>query len=173
MIAIEMRVDGRPVQIHFERNTDRLSYIPSELNAGEHSLAHKATDRAKNSVYHHQTFFTSDIFDFVDVVTFYPNPAKYEVKIGFNLTKPAGVTLKIHDAGGQLVHTVEWQDVTGKPSGTSTGKFYWNCQNQAVKVWLAVFTSSSWKRLAANNQLAAAENLRLSDKRNARLNPRT
>lgn len=82
-------------------------------------------------MYHRQAFFTSDIFDFVDVVTFYPNPAKYEVKIGFNLTKSADVTLKIHDAAGQLVHTVEWQDVTGKPSGTSTGKFYWNCQNQA------------------------------------------
>lgn len=129
--SIEMRVDGRPVQIHFERNTDRLSYIPSELNAGEHTLELKAIDRAKNSVYHRQTFFTSDIFDFVDVVTFYTNPAKYEVKIGFNLTKSAHVTLKIHDAAGRLVHTVEWQDVTGKPSGSNTGKFYWNCQNQA------------------------------------------
>ena len=129
--SIQMRVDGRPVHFHYEPNTGRLTYIPSDLYAGKHMLELTATDRAKNSAYHRQNFFTSDIFDFVDVVTFYPNPAKHVAKIAFNLTKSADVTLKIHDAAGQLVYTDEWQEVAGRLTGSSNETFIWNCETQA------------------------------------------
>ena len=82
-------------------------------------------------MYHHQSFITRDIFDFADAVTFYPNPASHDVKFRFKLTKSADVTLKIYDAAGQLVRSVNWQDVTGKLPGSGNGKFIWNCENQA------------------------------------------
>ena len=129
--SIQVLVDNRPVPFHFESNTDRLSYVPSDLNAGKHTLELTATDRANNSVYHHQSFITRDIFDFADAVTFYPNPASHEVKFRFKLTKSADVTLKIYDAAGQLVRSVNWQDVTGKLPGSGNEKFIWNCENQA------------------------------------------
>jgi hypothetical protein len=126
-----LRVDSQPVQFHYERDTGRLTYVPSDLNAGRHTLELTATDRANNSVYHHQSFFTRDIFDFADAVTVYPNPASHEVNIRFNLTKSADVTLKIYDTAGQLVHTVNWQGVTGKVPATGNEKFVWKCENQA------------------------------------------
>ncbi|MDE0186755.1 MAG: hypothetical protein OXP71_15045 [Candidatus Poribacteria bacterium] len=82
-------------------------------------------------MYHRQTFFTSDIFDFATEVLLDPNPAKFEVNIRFGLSKSADVTLKMNDAAGQIVHTVESQNVTGKPFGSSNEKFIWNFENQA------------------------------------------
>ena len=129
--SVQLRVDSQPVQFHYERDTGRLTYVPSDLNAGRHTLELTATDRANNSVYHHQSFFTRDIFDFAEAVTVYPNPASHEVNIRFNLTKSADVTLKIYDTAGQLVHTVNWQGVTGKVPATGNEKFVWKCENQA------------------------------------------
>lgn len=128
---VQLRVDNQPVKFHYERDTGRLTYVPSDLNAGKHTLELTATDRANNSVHHQQSFFTSDIFDFADKITVYPNPASYKVNIRFNLTKSADVTLKIYDTAGQLVRSVNWHDVTGKVSATGNEKFIWKCENQA------------------------------------------
>ena len=129
--SVQLRVDDLPVQFHYERDTGRLTYVPSDLNAGKHTLELTVTDRANNSVRRHQSFFTSDIFDFADEITVYPNPASHEVNIRFNLTQSADVTLKVYDTAGQLVQTVNWGGVTGKVPGSGNEKFIWNCENQA------------------------------------------
>ena len=129
--SVQLRVDNEPVQFHFERDIGRLTYVPSDLNAGKHTLELTATDRANNLMRHHQSFVTRDIFEFAEAATVYPNPASHEVNLRFNLTKSADVTLKIYDIAGQLVHTVNWQDVTGNVNGTGNEKFVWKCENQA------------------------------------------
>ena len=129
--SIQLRVDDLQVLFDYERDSGHLTYVPSDLNAGKHTLELSAADRANNSVYHHQTFFTRAIFDFAGAVIAYPNPAAHVVQFRFNLTKTADVTLRIYDASGQLVRTVNWSDVTGKTPGTGNEKFIWNGENHA------------------------------------------
>ena len=154
--SIQLQVNGLPVQFHYEPDTGRLTYVPSDLKSGKHTLELSAADRANNSVYHHQNFFTREIFDFVGEVSVYPNPAAHLVKFQFNLTKTADVALKIYDTAGQLVHMANWGAVTGNSPAYGIDKFIWNCENQegetvASGVYIYILEAASRKQTVSRS----------------------
>ena len=128
--TIQLWVDGRPVQFLYEEATGRLTYLPSNLEAGKHTLEVKATDRAGNEARRTMDFFTEDIFDFADQAIVYPNPTSHNATITFRLTKSADVTLEIYDVAGRLLYTGELRNVVGQQSASLDEAFVWNCENQ-------------------------------------------
>lgn len=128
--TIQLWVDGRPVQFLYDRATGRLTYLPSNLEAGRHTLEVSAMDRAGNEARRTMDFFTEDIFDFADQVIVYPNPTSHNATIAFRLTKSADVTLEIYDVAGCLLYTAELRNVVGQQSASLDEAFVWNCENQ-------------------------------------------
>ena len=129
--TIQLWVDDRSVQFFYEDTTGRLTYLPSNLEAGRHTLEISATDRADNEARQTMDFFTQDIFDFADQVIIYPNPTSRDVTITFRLTKSADVTLEIYDVTGSLLYTDELRNVVGQRSASLDEAFVWECENQA------------------------------------------
>ncbi len=129
--AIQLWVDNRPVRFLYEDTTGRLTYLPSNLDAGRHTLAVRATDRAGNEARQTMDFSTQDIFDFADPVIVYPNPTSHNATITFRLTKSADVTLKIYDVTGRLLYTDMLRNVVGQQSASLDEAFAWKCENQA------------------------------------------
>ena len=115
----------------YEDTTGRLTYLPSNLYAGRHTLEISATDRAGNEARQTLDFFTQDIFDFADRVTVYPNPTSWDATITFRLTKSADVMLEIYDVTGGLLYTDELRNVVGQRSASLDEAFVWKCENQA------------------------------------------
>ena len=128
--AIQLWVDNRSVQFLYEDTTGHLTYLPSNLRAGRHTLEVSATDRAGNEARQTMDFFTEDIFDFVDKVIVYPNPTSHDTMITFQLTKSADVTLEIYDVTGGLLYTDVLRDVVGQQSASLDEAFVWDCTNQ-------------------------------------------
>ncbi len=114
--AIQLWVDDQPVQFLYEKAAERLTYLPSNLDPGRHTLEIRTTDRADNEARQTMVFFTRDIFDFADKVVAYPNPASHNVIITFKLTKFADVELKIYDVTGGLLYTDALRNVVGQRS---------------------------------------------------------
>ncbi len=129
--VIQLWVDNRPVQFLYQDATGRLTYLPSNLEAGRHTLEIRATDRAGNEARRMMDFFTQDIFDFVDQVIVYPNPTSRNAIITFRLTKSADVTLKIYDATGCLLYMDVLHNVVGQQSASLDEAFIWKGNNQA------------------------------------------
>ena len=129
--TIQLWVDNRAVQFLYEDMTGYLTYLPSNLGAGRHTLEVSATDRAGNEARQTMEFFTEDIFDFADKVIVYPNPTSYNATITFQLTKSADVTLEIYDVTGGLLYTAVLRDVVGQQSASLDEAFVWDCTNQA------------------------------------------
>lgn len=127
---IQLWVDDRTVQFLYEDTTGRLTYVPSNLAAGRHTLEVSATDRAGNEARRKMEFFTQDVFDFADRVIVYPNPTSYDATITFQLTKSADVTLEIYDVTGHLIYTDALRNVVGQRSGSLSEIFVWKCENQ-------------------------------------------
>ena len=129
--SIRLWVDNRPVQFLYEDTTGRLTYLPSDLEPGRHTLEVSATDRAGNEAHRTMEFFTQNIFDFADQVVVYPNPALHNAAITFKLTKSADVTLEIYDVTGHLLYTDVLRNVVGQESASLDEAFIWECENQA------------------------------------------
>ena len=128
---IQLWVDNRAVKFLYEDTTGHLTYVPSNLVAGRHTLEVSATDRAGNEARQKMDFFTQDVFDFADKVIVYPNPTSHDVTITFQLTKSADVTLEIYDVTGHLLYTDVLRGVVGQQSGSLSEIFVWECENQA------------------------------------------
>ncbi|MCH8290346.1 PD40 domain-containing protein [Candidatus Poribacteria bacterium] len=137
--TVELRIDDQPAEfilkgtsavenLNPEVVSTRLIYLPSNLDAGRHTLEVVAIDRAGNTAEHRQTFFTRDIFAFADEVVAYPSPASHEVTINFKLTKSADIELEIYDVIGELLYTDKLRDVTGQRQA-----FVWKCENRMGK----------------------------------------
>ena len=129
--VIQLWVDNRAVQFLYEDTTGHLTYLPSNLGAGRHTLEVSATDRAGNEARQTMEFFTQDIFDFADKVIVYPNPTSHDAIITFQLTKSADVTLEIYDVTGGLLYTDVLRNVVGQQSASLDEAFVWDCTNQA------------------------------------------
>ncbi len=127
---IQLWVDNRAVQFLYEGTTGHLTYVPSNLAAGRHTLEVSATDRAGNEVRRKMDFFTQDVFDFADAVIVYPNPTSHNATITFQLTKSADVTLEIYDVSGHLLYTDVLRNVVGQQSTSLSEVFVWECENQ-------------------------------------------
>ena len=128
---IQLWVDNRAVRFLYEDTTGHLTYLPSNLGAGRHTLEISATDRAGNEARQTMEFFTEDIFDFADKVIVYPNPTSHDAIISFQLTKSADVTLEIYDVTGGLLYTDVLHNVVGQQSASLDEAFVWDCKNQA------------------------------------------
>ena len=128
--VIQLWVDNRAVQFLYEDATGNLTYLPSDLGTGRHTLEVSATDRAGNEARQTMEFFTQDIFDFADKVIVYPNPTSRDAIITFQLTKSADVTLEIYDITGGLVYTDVLRNVVGQQSASLDEAFVWDCTNQ-------------------------------------------
>ena len=128
--AIQLWVDNRSVQFLYEDRTGQLTYLPSNLEAGRHTLEISATDRAGNEAHRTVEFFTQDIFDFADRVIVYPNPTSHNATITFRLTKSANITLEIYDVTGRLLYTDVLRNVVGRQSVSLDEAFVWKCENQ-------------------------------------------
>ena len=128
--TIQAWVDDRAVQFFYEAATGRLTYLPSNLEGGRHTLEIRATDRAGNQARQAMDFFSQNIFDFADQVTVYPNPASREATITFRLTKSADVALEIYDVTGNLLYTDVLHNVVGQQSASLDEAFVWQCENQ-------------------------------------------
>ena len=59
---IQLWVDNRAVQFLYEDTTGHLTYVPSNLTAGRHTLEVNATDRAGNEARRKMDFFYSEYF---------------------------------------------------------------------------------------------------------------
>ena len=129
--VIQLWVDNRAVQFLYEDTTGHLTYLPSNLRAGRHTLEVSATDRAGNEAHQTMEFFTEDIFDFADKVIVYPNPTSRDAIITFQLTKSADVTLEIYDVTGGLLYADVLRNVVGQQSASLDEAFVWDCTNQA------------------------------------------
>ena len=129
--TIQLWVDNRTVQFLYEDTTGHLTYLPSDLGTGRHTLEVSATDRAGNEARRTMEFFTQDIFDFADKVIVYPNPTSDDAIITFQLTKSADVTLEIYDVVGDLLYTDVLHNVVGQQSASLDEAFIWDCTNQA------------------------------------------
>ena len=129
--VIQLWVDNRAVQFLYEDTTGHLTYLPSNLRAGRHTLEVSATDRAGNEARQTMEFFTEDIFDFADKVIVYPNPTAHDAIITFQLTKSADVTLEIYDVTGGLLYAAVLRNVVGQQSASLDEAFVWDCTNQA------------------------------------------
>ena len=127
---IQLSVDNRAVQFLYEDTTGHLTYLPSNLRAGRHTLEVSATDRAGNEARRTMEFFTQDIFDFADKVIVYPNPTSHDAIITFQLTKSADVTLEIYDVTGGLLYTDVLYNVVGQQSASLSEIFVWKCENR-------------------------------------------
>ena len=129
--VIQLWVDSQAVQFLYEDTTGYLTYLPSDLRPGRHTLEVSATDRAGNEARQTMDFFTEDIFEFADKVVVYPNPTSHAAIITFQLTKSADVTLEIYDVTGNLLYTDVLHDVVGQQSASLDEAFVWDCINQA------------------------------------------
>ena len=129
--TIQLWVDNQAVQFLYEDTTGLLTYLPSNLRVGRHTLEVSATDRAGNEARQTMEFFTEDIFDFADKVVVYPNPTAHDAIITFQLTKSADVTLEIYDVTGGLLYTDVLHNVVGQQSALLDEAFVWDCTNQA------------------------------------------
>ena len=129
--TIQLWVDNRLVQFLYEDMTGHLTYFPSNLGSGRHTLEVSATDRAGNEARQTMEFFTEDIFDFADKVIVYPNPTSHNATITFRLTKSADVKLEIYDVTGGLLYTDVLRNVVGQQSASLDEAFVWDCTNQA------------------------------------------
>ena len=127
---IQLWVDNRAVQFLYEDTTGHLTYVPSNLTAGRHTLEVSATDRAGNEGRRKMDFFTQDVFDFADTVIVYPNPTSHNATVTFQLTKSADVTLEIYDVTGHLLYTDVLRNVVGQQSASPNEIFVWECDNQ-------------------------------------------
>ena len=127
---IQLWVDDQAVQFLYEYTTGQLTYVPSNLAAGRHTLEVSATDRAGNEARRKMEFFTQDVFDFADRAIVYPNPTSYDATITFQLTKSADITLEIYDVTGHLIYTDALRNVVGQQSGSLSEIFVWKCKNQ-------------------------------------------
>lgn len=127
---IQLWVDNRSVQFFYEDTTGHLTYLPSNLEAGRHTLEISATDRAGNEARQTMDFFTQDVFNFADQVIVYPNPTSRDTTITFRLTKSADVTLEIYDVTGALLYTDELHNVVGQQSASLDEAFVWQGENQ-------------------------------------------
>ncbi len=128
--AIQLWVDHRSVEFFYEDKTGELTYLPSNLEAGRHTLEITATDRAGNEAHRTVEFFTQDIFDFADRVIVYPNPTSHSATITFRLTKSADVMLEIYDVTGDLLYTDILHNVVGQQSASLDEAFVWEGKNQ-------------------------------------------
>ena len=131
--TIQLWVDDRAVQFLYENATGHLTYLPSDLGVGGHTLEVSATDRAGNEARQTMEFFTQDIFDFADKVIVYPNPTSHDAIITFQLTKSADITLEIYDVTGGLVYTDVLRNVVGQQSASLDEAFVWKCENQMAE----------------------------------------
>ena len=122
---VDLLVDGQRAKPIFNHATGQLTYHPSNLKPGRHTLKITAIDRAGNSVQDELAFFSRDIFAFLDEVIAYPNPCSDQVTIDFKLTQSADVAFKIYNVAGNLVYRNQLENVTGHQSD-----FTWRCQNQ-------------------------------------------
>ena len=129
--VIQLWVDNQAVQFLYEDTTGLLTYLPSNLGAGGHTIEVSATDRAGNETRQMMEFFTQDIFDFADKVIVYPNPTSHDAIITFQLTKSADVTLEIYDVTGGLLYRDVLRNVVGQQSASLDEAFVWDCTNQA------------------------------------------
>ena len=129
--AIQLLVDNQSVPFLYEDTTGQLTYLPSNLEAGRHTLEISALDRAGNEVRRTIEFFTQDIFDFADRVIVYPNPTSHNATITFRLTKSADIALEIYDVTGHLLYTDILRNVVGQQSASLDEAFVWECENQA------------------------------------------
>ncbi len=128
--TIQLWVDNQAVQFLYEDATGLLTYLPSNLGAGGHTIEVSATDRAGNETRQMMEFFTQDIFDFADKVIVYPNPTSHDAIITFQLTKSADVTLEIYDVTGGLIYRDVLRNVVGQQSASLDEAFVWDCTNQ-------------------------------------------
>ena len=103
----------------------KLTYLPGNLFPGRHTLNVEAFDRAGNMAQFENVFFSQDIFDFIDPVFAYPNPATRQAQIHFQVTRLADIELTIYSVSGEKVYSTSLSNVTG--SNTS---LKWNCCNQ-------------------------------------------
>ena len=149
--VIQLWVDNRAVQFLYEDTTGHLTYLPSNLKAGRHTLEVSATDLAGNEARQTMDFFTQDIFDFADKVIVYPNPTSHDAIITFQLTKSADATLEIYDITGGLLYTDVLRNVVGQQSASLDEAFVWDCTNQtgesvAGGVYIYVLESETRKQ---------------------------
>ena len=128
--AIQLLVDNQSVPFLYEDTTGQLTYLPSNLEAGRHTLEISAMDRAGNEARRTIEFFTQDIFDFADQVIVYPNPTSHNATITFRLTKSADIALEIYDVTGHLLYTDILRNVVGQQSASLDEAFVWECENQ-------------------------------------------
>ena len=129
--AIQLLVDNQSVPFLYEDTAGQLTYLPSNLEAGRHTLEISVMDRAGNEVRRTIEFFTQDIFDFADRVIVYPNPTSHNATITFRLTKSADIALEIYDVTGHLLYTDILRNVVGQQSASLDEAFVWECENQA------------------------------------------
>ena len=122
--TVDLLIDGQKTNPIFNHTTGKLTYHPSNLKPGRHTLKITATDRAGNFVQDELAFFSRNIFAFLDEVVTYPNPSSDKVTIDFKLTQSADVTFKIYNVVGDLVYRNQLKNVTGHQSS-----FTWRCQN--------------------------------------------
>ena len=132
--VIQLRVDNRAAQFLYEDTTGHLTYLPSNLRAGRHTLEVSATDRAGNESRQTMDFFTQDIFDFADKVIVYPNPTSHDAIITFQLTKSADVTLEIYDVTGGLLYTDVLHNVVGQQSASLDEVFRLGLQKSGRRI---------------------------------------
>ncbi|MBM3240104.1 hypothetical protein FJZ31_27785 [Candidatus Poribacteria bacterium] len=125
---IELIIDDKPAEFTYEPAHNRITYLPSNLKPGLHTLKLSVQDRAANIQTIASTFFTREIFAFADEVIAYPNPAKKAdiVTIRFKLTQTADVTLKIYSVAGEIIYAEE----KNKAIGRINEWFLWEGKNQ-------------------------------------------
>ncbi|MBC8235083.1 T9SS type A sorting domain-containing protein, partial [bacterium] len=156
---IELLIDDKPAEFTYEPAHNRITYLPSNLKTGLHTLKLSVQDRASNIQTIYSTFFTSDIFDFAEEVIAYPNPAKYQdiVTIRFKLTKTADVTLKIYSVAGEIIYVEQKVNAIGRRNEW----FVWDCKNQAklpiasgVYIYIIEAENSDGQRVRRSGKIA-------------------
>ncbi|MFQ6043052.1 MAG: gliding motility-associated C-terminal domain-containing protein, partial [Candidatus Poribacteria bacterium] len=160
--SIKLLIDDRPAEFTYEPAHNRITYLPSNLKEGLHTLKLSVRDRASNIQTISSTFFTREVFDFAEEVIAYPNPAKNEdvVTIRFKLTRTADVTLKIYNVAGEIIYTEERKNAIGRINEW----FAWDGKNQAklpvasgVYIYILEAESSAGQKVRRSGKIAVVK----------------
>ena len=122
---VRAEVDGRAKPFRFDPETGRLIVLPADLDEGMHTVIIRAIDRAGNEASAARKFFCGRVFEFISDPIAYPNPGSDPIKIRFQLTRTADVTLRIYTLLGKLVYADRMR--------AAEGEFRWGCVDKTER----------------------------------------
>lgn len=120
---VKAEVDGKAKPFQFDPKTGRLIVLPTDLDEGMHVVVIRAIDRAGNTASAARKFFCGRVFEFISDPIAYPNPGFDTIKIRFQLTRTADVTLRIYTLLGRLIYSDGMR--------AAEGEFRWGCVDKA------------------------------------------